>query len=92
MLVANITTDESTGVSSLDKTWQEINDAVSNGTLCVAFETFNYEGDIIKEIGIIRDVSHGTSGYLVSIEGRQYSAADANDYPNNGDGGGGGSS
>lgn len=79
VMVVNSTFDANVGGDVLDKTWQEIYDAVISGQTCIISESMESETDCsIKSITAI-DALNG--GYDVITQLGRYSTNSADGYP-----------
>ena len=64
--------------SDLDKTWQEIYDAIGAGALCVVRETDGTR----RAIDIVTSVSSNSNEYAVAtVMGNEYKASSSTGYP-----------
>ena len=65
--------------STLDKTWQEIYDAIGAGKLCVVLQTFE---ETIRSIGIVVSVSSSGNEYVVNTSSDEtFNASSSIGYP-----------
>lgn len=77
-----VTMDVATG--ALDKTWQEIHDAMNSSVLCVVYrqEEDDVEGLASIDFNLIRNILLQEGSYSLSLDdGLRLIASTANDYP-----------
>lgn len=67
---------------TLNKTWQEIFDAVSSGRFVVAADTFEYEGKTYSYAYPLEGLSYSPDGYIVKFDNTAFKCESADDFPN----------
>lgn len=75
--------DDEFGNSTLDKTWQEIHDAVLSGGVTIVQREI-YEGQELISVPMLQSVQYNSDqeyAYLVVASEIEYSTATANGYP-----------
>jgi hypothetical protein len=75
-----VTKDESTGIQSLDKTWQEIYDAIASGELVVLTDVDPQRGAGLSFI-LVATIGDGNYGVGASLETIEWETDSPNGYP-----------
>ena len=82
ILVLTSIQDPLTELVTLDKTWQEIWDALHNGAIYAVTISDVVDGeDLIYSVSYLTEIHVMDGYYLVSFGGTDYVAAGPNDYP-----------
>lgn len=80
VIVVREIADESGSAFHLNKTWQELNDAVNGGMLPVSFYT--YPNSTNAKISYISEVDKGDGTYHVMfVDGADFTCSSPTDYP-----------
>lgn len=90
VMFVDSTYDNATETSTLNKTFNEIYDAITNGT--IVYIVTRFENDDIDQCGIANIITaeNGVSVWYNSLNYYVYYAASGDDYPATANGGGGG--
>lgn len=87
-LVVHVSTDEATGEKTLDKTWQEIHDALAAGTYTMVLEGDTSSDNLTPAMvgGVFFDEDYGYGVIVYTDPTSMYYAQTANSYPTIGGG------